>query len=201
MVGSRGQTDRYKSVLEMATIRQKHGFTIVELLIVIVVIAILAAITIVAYNGIQTRANNTQTIDAVKQYIKAYGLYVVDEGELPAATGCLGEGYPAPNNRCLSQDGTAACFSLGSANETGLTAILKPYMGGNAPKPSMQTAACGGTSYVGAYAWYDSASKRVTVVMILKGDASCPSMSPNVVTSGKIFQEDATSCRYTLAAS
>lgn len=34
-----------------------RGFTIVELLIVIVVIAILAAITIVAYNGITTRAN------------------------------------------------------------------------------------------------------------------------------------------------
>jgi prepilin-type N-terminal cleavage/methylation domain-containing protein len=34
----------------------RRGFTIVELLIVIVVIAILAAISIVAYNGIQTRA-------------------------------------------------------------------------------------------------------------------------------------------------
>ena len=34
----------------------KPGFTIVELLIVIVVIAILAAITIVAYNGIQNQA-------------------------------------------------------------------------------------------------------------------------------------------------
>ena len=32
------------------------GFTIVELLIVVVVIAILAAITIVAYNGVQNRA-------------------------------------------------------------------------------------------------------------------------------------------------
>lgn len=36
--------------------QQQHGFTIVELLIVIVVIGILAAITIVAYNGVQTRA-------------------------------------------------------------------------------------------------------------------------------------------------
>jgi prepilin-type N-terminal cleavage/methylation domain-containing protein len=37
------------------TLKQK-GFTIVELLIVIVVIGILAAITIVAYNGVQERA-------------------------------------------------------------------------------------------------------------------------------------------------
>src|SRR6185312_3650995 len=36
--------------------RFRRGFTIVELLIVIVVIGILAAITIVAYNGIQQRA-------------------------------------------------------------------------------------------------------------------------------------------------
>jgi prepilin-type N-terminal cleavage/methylation domain-containing protein len=36
--------------------RKSHGFTIVELLIVIVVIGILAAITVVAYNGVQDRA-------------------------------------------------------------------------------------------------------------------------------------------------
>lgn len=35
---------------------QRTGFTIVELLIVIVVIGILAAITVVAYNGVQDRA-------------------------------------------------------------------------------------------------------------------------------------------------
>jgi prepilin-type N-terminal cleavage/methylation domain-containing protein len=39
--------------------QKQTGFTIVELLIVIVVIGILAAITIVAYNGIQNRANDT----------------------------------------------------------------------------------------------------------------------------------------------
>lgn len=44
----------------MTWVRYKQrGFTIVELLIVIVVIAILAAITIVAYNGIRNRADTS----------------------------------------------------------------------------------------------------------------------------------------------
>ena len=38
--------------------RTSYGFTIVELLIVIVVIGILAAISIVAYKGVSQKANN-----------------------------------------------------------------------------------------------------------------------------------------------
>ncbi|MFZ1242533.1 MAG: type II secretion system protein [Candidatus Saccharimonas sp.] len=45
----------------------KRGFTIVELLIVIVVIAILAAISVVAYNGIQNRAYDTTVQSDLRQ--------------------------------------------------------------------------------------------------------------------------------------
>lgn len=50
----------------------KHsGFTIVELLIVIVVIGILAAITIVAYNGLQARSAAAKKTADSSQYYKA----------------------------------------------------------------------------------------------------------------------------------
>ena len=63
---------------------KKHtGFTIVELLIVIVVIAILAAITIVAYTGIQQRANNTAIIDGVGKIKRMVEAYVAANNEYP----------------------------------------------------------------------------------------------------------------------
>lgn len=59
------------------------GFTIVELLIVIVVIGILAAITIVAFNGVQSRARTSQVNSTLSNYKKAMQAYKVRVGELP----------------------------------------------------------------------------------------------------------------------
>ena len=42
-------------------LHKNSGFTIIELLIVIIVIAILAAITITAYNGVQAKARDAKT--------------------------------------------------------------------------------------------------------------------------------------------
>lgn len=83
----------------MQFIRSKQpGFTIVELLIVIVVIGILAAITIVAYNGIQQRARNGQVVAGVNAYVKAVESYKAINNVYPTASGCLGANYP--NDRC-----------------------------------------------------------------------------------------------------
>jgi len=53
----------------------QRGFTIVELLIVVVVIAILAAITIVSYNGISNRAKQSAAQSAAEQVGKKLATY------------------------------------------------------------------------------------------------------------------------------
>ncbi len=57
--------------------QKQKGFTIVELLIVVVVIAILAAITIVAYNGIQNRAKDSAVASMASQAQKKLAAYAV----------------------------------------------------------------------------------------------------------------------------
>ena len=61
--------------MSLQTLKEQKGFTIVELLIVIVVIGILAAITIVAFNGIQNRANNTAAKAAADTVLKKAEAY------------------------------------------------------------------------------------------------------------------------------
>lgn len=63
------------------------GFTIVELLIVIVVIAILAAITIVVYNGIQNRAYDTTIRSDLQTVAKKLQAWKITDGDGSFPTG------------------------------------------------------------------------------------------------------------------
>lgn len=54
---------------------RQRGFTIVELLIVIVVIAVLATVTVVAYNGVRLRSQATAIVSDLKAIEKALHLY------------------------------------------------------------------------------------------------------------------------------
>ena len=58
-----------------------RGFTIVELLIVIVVIGILAAISIVSYNNVSARANDSRVREGVAQFEKALKMWSAETGD------------------------------------------------------------------------------------------------------------------------
>lgn len=62
---------------------KSSGFTIVELLIVIVIIAILATIVIVAYNGVQNRAKDAALADEIQKLQSAVEQYNAINGTYP----------------------------------------------------------------------------------------------------------------------
>lgn len=66
--------------------RSQQGFTIVELLIVIVVIGILAALVITTYSGIQQKGRNTERVTDLKAVKGQLEAYYASNGKYPAST-------------------------------------------------------------------------------------------------------------------
>jgi general secretion pathway protein G len=76
---------------------KQTGFTIVELLIVIVVIGILATITIISYNSVLGRANDSRRDSDIQQLKTALEIYKVDTGAYPMVCAADGSGCPVSN--------------------------------------------------------------------------------------------------------
>lgn len=91
----------------MSGANSQKGFTIVELLIVVVVIAILAAITIVSYNGISNRAKTSALTSDVANAIR--------QVEVSKAQGGV-DTYPDPQTTTLkSSTGVTMTYLLPTA--------------------------------------------------------------------------------------
>lgn len=89
---------------------------------------------------------------------------------------------------------------MGAATSLVVNDALKPYMNNQVPNISKQAIPCGTTTYIGGYASYDSANRTMRVWMVLSGDQTCPSMSPNANAPTKTYTADVTLCRYVLVA-
>ncbi|MFI5212622.1 MAG: type IV pilin protein [Candidatus Saccharimonadales bacterium] len=142
--------------------KKTSGFTIVELLIVIVVIGILAAITIVAYNGVQNRAKSASAQQAAANMISKSEAYNADD-----TTGA--NGYPlAPS--LLTGAASSKTYYLAGVDAT------TPLVAGTVPaKPAtVNFYTCNGTIGVagaGVKVEYFDYSNPGTLKSVTAGDA------------------------------
>lgn len=107
--------------------RPQSGFTIIELLVVIVVIAILAAITIVSYNGVVGRARTASLQSDLRNASTQLELAKLDTGSYPAtgSADVKGSGdntleytspYGADNGYCMTASHGDAAYYLASTD-------------------------------------------------------------------------------------
>jgi prepilin-type N-terminal cleavage/methylation domain-containing protein len=73
--------------------RRDRGFTLVELLIVIVILGILATVTVFAVRGITDKGTENSCLTEQKTYETAMAAYYVDFNAFPADLGDLTPGY------------------------------------------------------------------------------------------------------------
>lgn len=154
-------------------LKTKSGFTLVELLIVIVIIAILAAITIVAYNGIQQRATTAMLDSDLTQASKAVKLYQVANDNFPSNlatvnisnSGGVVYDYAAQAGAyCLSATKNSISRSISEGTQPG---------SGDCQSAFVKWTPSGGVSY-------DSATNQIVLSTSSSGNA----VSPLIPTGG-----------------
>lgn len=109
----------------------RSGFTIVELLIVIVVIGILAAITIISFNGVQGRSQDASIQSDIRQIVQKAHAYNAEKGNYPrdltelttlgiqVSPGAYDKSIQYNLSFCYSTDVTVNRFAVHSLSRSG----------------------------------------------------------------------------------
>lgn len=128
--------------------RRNAGFTIVELLIVIVVIGILAAIVVVAYNGVQSRAKLARVYSDMESVNKQILAYYALNNEYPVTSTTMSSGATSLAD--------ANCTYTGSVTAT---AQWVPGISANLPKSDQSLKGVGNTA--GCYVYLSNGTDYV----------------------------------------
>jgi prepilin-type N-terminal cleavage/methylation domain-containing protein len=153
---------------------KQSGFTIVELLIVVVVIAILATVSIVAYEGIQTKADTAARLSEMTAWKRTFEVYKASESGWPSSMTvgkvyCLGKGFPVGAGgvaRCRDYMVTASGYP--EAENDALMAQIKTIAQiPDSPKKPVGNA-------VGPYAVIDSAGTLIITQIFSPSNTQCP---------------------------
>lgn len=114
--------------------RKQQGFTIVELLIVIVVIGILAALVITTFTGIQQKARNTERETDIKAIHGQVEAYYAQNGRYPTLANMNTNAWRASNMKGLDNEAMKDPKGTGAGASTSDTA---PYQLGGAAASSI----------------------------------------------------------------
>lgn len=130
----------------MYSLKKQKGFTIVELLIVIVVIGILATLVIVTFAGIQQKGRNSQRqtdINAVQGHVESF--YAL-KGYYPTITQLQDSGWRSTNMKGLDPQALVDPKGESIAGATSSSTSTPPFAYGYVAFHADGTTACSGAA-------------------------------------------------------
>lgn len=180
------------------------GFTVIELIVVIVIIGILATIGTVSYNGTLVASRNTDRLNELKAWENAFTLHAQTKRAYPSvpahSTYCLGTGFPtatditphvptghtfspsSPDGYCGNLLTAAGRYTPNGALNTQLLSITDKNPGTQSFKQAQFNA---WKTAIGPYARFEGGN-TITLSHIFEG-SSCPSSTSitHTYTGGK----------------